>query len=221
MSTSKKQVQNIAQEQTYNYAVASGTNTYTIALSPVLLSYVTGQSFKVLFTNANTTASTININGIGTKALKKGGLLDLETGDIVAGTIYTITYDGINFQIDVGIIGKWYDWVPSFTGFSINPTVTNARYTLNGKMLTMNMRCTGGTSNATTKTYALPVGVANQIQYLLGVYCSATTGGVTVGYGQTTDNSASVNIIKDYSATAWNSTSTGCFFLINHTVEIK
>jgi hypothetical protein len=53
-----------------------------------------------LFKNTNTGASTININGLGAIALKKNGGVDaLQNGDIIAGSMYDLQYDGSNFQI--------------------------------------------------------------------------------------------------------------------------
>jgi len=84
------------------YAVASGTDTYTAALTPALTSYVAGQLFKVKFTNACTGASTLNIDGLGAIALKKAVSTALASGDIAAGAVLLLLYDGTNFQV-VGI----------------------------------------------------------------------------------------------------------------------
>lgn len=78
---------------------ASGTNTYTISFTPAVTSYVSGQRFFVKFTNANTAAATININGLGAKDLTKNGTTALASGDISANQVYVISYDGTQFQI--------------------------------------------------------------------------------------------------------------------------
>ncbi len=81
------------------YYVASGTDTYTITPSPAITSYAAGQSFFVNFTNANTGAATININSLGAKTLAKGVSTALASGDIAAGSIKQIVYDGTRFQV--------------------------------------------------------------------------------------------------------------------------
>ncbi len=81
------------------YYTASGTDTYVITPSPAITVYAAGQSWKVKFTNANTGAATININSLGAKDLKKSASTALASGDIVAGTIKEIIYDGTNFQV--------------------------------------------------------------------------------------------------------------------------
>lgn len=79
--------------------VASGTDTYTASVSPIIASYPSFLKLFVKFTNANTTTATLNINGIGAKTIKKNVTSDLVTGDISAGQILALSYDGTNFQI--------------------------------------------------------------------------------------------------------------------------
>lgn len=81
---------------------ASGTDTYTATASPVPEAYAIGQKFVVIFTNANTGASTINLNSLGAKSIKKNTSLALASGDITAGQAYLLVYDGTNFQISGG-----------------------------------------------------------------------------------------------------------------------
>ena len=83
---------------------ASGTDTYTVTIGTVS-SYTSGDVYAVKFTNANTGASTININSLGAKALKKSVSTALASGDILAGQEFIIVYDGTNFQV-IGIAGS-------------------------------------------------------------------------------------------------------------------
>jgi len=73
-------------------ATASGTNTYTATISPAITSYVANQVFNITFTNANTGASTINLNGLGAKALTKNATTALANNDISAGQMYMIQH---------------------------------------------------------------------------------------------------------------------------------
>lgn len=86
-------------------ATASGTDTYTATIAPAITAYAAGQRFFITFTNANTGAATINLNSQGAKSLKKNSSAALTAGDILAGQIILIAYDGTNFQI----IGTLYD----------------------------------------------------------------------------------------------------------------
>src|SRR3990172_6259162 len=76
-------------------------NAYVIATAASLTGYIQGMDpirFKANF--GNTASATVNINGIGAATLKKyGGATNLASGDIVSGGIYTLSYDGTNFQV--------------------------------------------------------------------------------------------------------------------------
>lgn len=63
--------------------------------------YAAGQSVRVLLANAVTGATTININSLGAKAVTKNGSTALASGDLSAGTVYTLTYDGTRFVVSV------------------------------------------------------------------------------------------------------------------------
>lgn len=88
----------------YEIVEAAGTNTYTGTFSkPQFLVYFPMQEIRVRFTNANTGAATINLNGFGAKAIKKQVSAALVAGDIIAGSIHLLFYDGTNFQIQNGV----------------------------------------------------------------------------------------------------------------------
>jgi hypothetical protein len=91
------------QAQSFTYATAGGTaDVLTLTLSPALLAYASGDSFEFKAASTNTTNVTINVSGLGAKAvqmIKAGVLSALVAGDIVAGGIYRITYDGTQFQM--------------------------------------------------------------------------------------------------------------------------
>lgn len=99
---------------------AAGTNSYTLTLSPALTAYALGQQFNVLFTNANTGAATLNINGLGAKAIKRNGSKATKVGDILAGQVFSLYYDGTDFQM-VGRVTT--DWSP--TALSLGDGVAN------------------------------------------------------------------------------------------------
>lgn len=81
------------------YFVAAGTNTYTVAAAPAITGYNAGQAFLIKFTNANTTAATINFSSVGAAAIVKNGASALVSGDIAAGSVWNIVYDGTNFVL--------------------------------------------------------------------------------------------------------------------------
>lgn len=81
------------------YSSASGTNTYTLTLSPALTSYVSGMPIYFSVANGNTGASTMNINGLGPISIKKDVSQALVSGDMPSGKQLTIQYDGVYFQL--------------------------------------------------------------------------------------------------------------------------
>lgn len=83
-----------------DYAADTGNgNTYVIALSPALDTYIIGMPITFKATHANTGSATLNVNALGAKTIKKRGTSNLESGDIVSGQIVTVVYDGAYFQM--------------------------------------------------------------------------------------------------------------------------
>jgi hypothetical protein len=81
------------------YAADTGAaDAYAIALDPALSEYITGMPIFFKAANTNTGASTLDINGLGTKSIKKSTDVDLAAGDIKDGQIVLVVYDGTNFQ---------------------------------------------------------------------------------------------------------------------------
>ncbi len=74
-------------------------NTYTIAPSPAISAYTAYQQFTFVPAHTNTGASTLNVNGLGTKSIVKNVSTALSGGEIVTGVVTTVVYDGTNFQI--------------------------------------------------------------------------------------------------------------------------
>jgi hypothetical protein len=80
------------------YAVATGSaDNYAVTLTPAATEYVDGMAVAVKINVDNTGASTINVNGLGAKAIKKPNGNDVSAGNLKAGSIYTLRYNGTNF----------------------------------------------------------------------------------------------------------------------------
>lgn len=87
-----------------DYVADTGSaNAYAIAPTPAIVGYVTGQVFTFKATNASSTVSTLNVSGLGVKTIKKIDGTNVGPGDIRAGQIVTVEYDGTNFQIVSGV----------------------------------------------------------------------------------------------------------------------
>jgi len=80
------------------YAAATGlANAYAVTLNPTPAAYIDGMAVAVKINVANTSTSTINVNGLGAKAIKKANGTDVGAGNLRAGGIYTLRYDGTAF----------------------------------------------------------------------------------------------------------------------------
>ena len=92
---------NLVVGQTINYGQDAGTpNAYSITLNATIPAYVAGQQFTFQAINANTGSATLNVNNLGAKLIKLyrgGSLADLMSGDILAGQVVTVVYDGTQF----------------------------------------------------------------------------------------------------------------------------
>lgn len=84
----------------YGYYTDTGAaSAIVITPSPVVTSYVTGLKFYIKVANSNAGATTINVNGLGAKALLKQVSTPLSANDILAGQLINVMYDGTNFQL--------------------------------------------------------------------------------------------------------------------------
>lgn len=82
------------------YAASSaGSDAYAITVTPAPNDYDAGDKYVFKADVGNTGAATLNVNGLGAKTIKKFASQDLATGDIIAGQMVTVWYDGTNFQM--------------------------------------------------------------------------------------------------------------------------
>jgi hypothetical protein len=77
---------------------ATGTNTYALTIAGVT-AYNVNDAYVVRFTNANTGACSLNINGLGAINISKNNVVPIVGGDIAAGQQFIAIYDGTNFQL--------------------------------------------------------------------------------------------------------------------------
>lgn len=77
----------------------TGSDTYTANLTPALTAYTTGMSVRVKFDTVNTGACSINLNSLGAKSIKLIDGSDPLDGDIAAGSINDLIYNGTDFVL--------------------------------------------------------------------------------------------------------------------------
>jgi hypothetical protein len=160
----------------------TGTNTYTGTITPTLTAYTAGNTFTFVVPNTNTGACTINIDGLGAKAITRDGSTALVAGDLVANSEVAIVYDGTQFQV-LNSNSKTNLAVSNNLTLS-NGTTNQVQYLNGSKVLTgsANMTFDGTTltANALNLTTALGAtyGGTGLTSYAVGdlLYASTTTG---------------------------------------------
>lgn len=89
-----------------NYAADTGSaNAYSVAVDALVVSYAAGLTLLVKAANANTGASTINVNSLGIRQIVRANGTALQSGDIVAGQIFQISYDLANTRFQLSATG--------------------------------------------------------------------------------------------------------------------
>jgi hypothetical protein len=82
-----------------NLITVAGTNALTALATPTLAGYATGAQYSFIVQNTNTAAVTIDIDTLGVKSITKFGATPLAAGNLIAGAIALIEYDGTRFQL--------------------------------------------------------------------------------------------------------------------------
>lgn len=98
----------------------TGTNAIAAVSTPPITSYATGATYSFIAANTNTAAVTLSIDGLIAKAVTKAGNIALAAGDIQAGELVYVQYDGTRFQLFSNYV---------YGGNVTNATITNSTIT--------------------------------------------------------------------------------------------
>lgn len=200
------------QAQTGNYAVDSSgaANTITVTLSPAPTAWsdITGAPIRVKMANTNTSSTVnLNVNGLGNKTVVVAGGSGPAAGNLLAGSIYTLIYNGTNVQVvGGGAAAGGSGTVTSasvvssngFAGSVANPTTTPA-ITINTTVTgivkgngtaisaavagTDYLLPTGNGSLLTGLTQSQITGTAFQLSYDSGGQSITQAGSLTLAHG--------------------------------------
>jgi hypothetical protein len=100
---------------------AGGTgNALTLSIGGAPGSYAAGQRYAFVVAANNTGAATLDVNALGVKSVRRPDGSTLAAGDLVAGTLVAVTYDGTNFRL------AWSWTPPPSTAFTTDVTVSKA-----------------------------------------------------------------------------------------------
>lgn len=165
-------INNLETGSAYYAADAGSTDAYAVTMAPVPSAYTAGMMVHFKANTANAGPATLNVNGLGSKAIKKKGTTDLATGDILSGQIVSVIYDGANFQ-----------WVEGSSTHVTSDITSVATDRLLG-------RDTAGTGTAEQLT----VGGGVEFTGSGGIRRSALTGDVTAAAGSNATTIASNSV---------------------------
>lgn len=131
--------------------------------------YAAGQRFQFQATATNTGAATAKIGGLAAVAVKKAGaagLVDLVGGDIRAGALYDLNYDGAYFQLGGGVgTGKAFERF-SFEA-SAGQLVFNVPHSVGSTLVMRNGReITGYLSDGQKITLKAPCNLGESVEVL-------------------------------------------------------
>lgn len=87
-----------------NLITVTGTNTLIGTSVPPATAYVAGMTLSFVVVNTNSGAVTIDLDGLGAKNIYIGSSGVLSGGELVAGQLAQIEYDGTRFQLAVAAI---------------------------------------------------------------------------------------------------------------------
>jgi hypothetical protein len=161
----------------------TGTDTLTATASPALTAYAAGNMFSFVVANTNTSAVTINIDGLGVKSITRTGSTALVAGDMVANQVALIAYDGTRFQLlDANSFTNLNVSGNETVGGTLNvtgATTLSAALTYGGVTLTNAVTGTGKMVLDTTPTIATPVltnpTVTNYVESVVAIGNSSTS----------------------------------------------
>ncbi len=186
-----------------NATVTSGgsANAQTLSYAVAPTSLVAGDGFVFIAGFSNTGTTTLNVNSLGAIHIKLLGI-DLTGGEILAGSIAQVFYDGTNFQLtfDAGTIavfggatGAWTAFTPTFSASvgTFTSAVASGRYRTIGRIIFLEEQLvitTNGTASGNI-AMSLPFTAASGGNYVLpgraiGISGKALTG--TINAGQAT-----------------------------------
>jgi hypothetical protein len=95
-----KSIQHLIQRGQPVYAVdTGGVNALAVALTPAAAEYKAGMSLRVKVAISNTSACTLNVNGLGAKAISMPTGMALSGGEMQTNSIVELVYDGVGFQL--------------------------------------------------------------------------------------------------------------------------
>jgi len=164
------------------YVTATAANTFQLAATPggaaITLGGTADSSITVVSTvygavasssyNSGTTTTTVNLISTGDYSL---------TNNTITSTKYSYQASPQGYPVS-------FNWTPTLTGWSVNPSAATYRWSAVGNVITVNVnQGTAGTSNNVTHTMSAPVACQTLTTYALWTPAVVVDTGSTIKVG--------------------------------------
>jgi len=156
---------------------STGTNTIALSYAVAPAAYVQGDTFSFIAGGTNTGAASLNVNGLGAKAITKRGTTALTGNEILSGEAVIVQYDGTEFQlVSVGASNS------AFTGGALTSLLSEAKGTDIASAATTNLcGATGNFVHITGTTTITGLGSCQAGTRIVAEF----TGALTLSYNAT------------------------------------
>jgi hypothetical protein len=126
----------------YSATVGGTANAITLTPAVALGAYAAGEAITFIVASTNTGAVTVDVSGLGAKAVTKTGATALVAGELVAGQIVTLRYDGTRYQAITPAVGTAAAKNTGASGATV-PLCSNADTTFGTGATGANLRLNG------------------------------------------------------------------------------
>ena len=179
---------------------SGGANSYTLTLTPALSAYAEGVAIAVKIHATNTGVSTINVNGLGTRALRDSEGNEFAAGTLKVNMIYTFRMGGTVFLLQ----GKGGDLAKVHAGTTTIKNTPSRTFTYNG---------TGRTTSYIDIPPPSGMSYEDFFSKVKGIFVSFTLGSTNY-YMRSLDNGNGgvYYLVKNDSSNPWTLNNAGAMF---------
>jgi hypothetical protein len=179
------------------------------ASGPAPIAYSPGLTLLVLAENTTTTTTpSVNLNGLGAETIVNSNGTALAVGQIVAGQLLQLVYDGTNFRLMGTSSSNEGTFTVTGVGFSGTAPTLLCTYAMFGNMVTVHF-ASGGVNAASNSTSFSFTGIPTFLQpsfltqefAVHAIDASAEVVDASVQLGTTTPGS--FNMLRDGNLTGW------------------
>jgi hypothetical protein len=186
-----------------NLITVTGTNTLAGTSVPPYTAYVAGMTLSFIPVNTNSGAVTLDLDGLGAKNIFVGSSTALSSGDLVAGRIAQIQYDGTRFQLYQSSLADNSVTTAKIVDLNVTTAKLAANAVTTGKVADANITAAklDGAQTGTAPIYAARAWVNFNGTGTVAIRASGNVSSITDnGTGEYTVNFATALVDANFSA---------------------